>query len=221
MSESPRPWGRRVLWVIALALTLNAIPLAVIASHQFTDVPDSNNFHGSIGWLADNGITLGCNPPTNNRFCPKDQVTREQMAAFMRRLAQASGAVGTEITDFSSVINVSTTMFVEVLSVQVTPKAQARVVLNAHVALEKSSSTEGRYEIRIYRTSCSGQLIGTGYWRQPPTGGNFQGDTVAVTGFDNVSAPTTYKVCVGKTVSESPSVNVFQRGFTATWSPVA
>ncbi|MEA2022738.1 MAG: hypothetical protein U9N79_00455, partial [Actinomycetota bacterium] len=31
--------------------------------------------------------TKGCNPPTNTKFCPSDNVTREQMSAFMHRLA--------------------------------------------------------------------------------------------------------------------------------------
>ena len=35
--------------------------------------------------LAQAGITRGCNPPTNDRFCPTDFVTRGQMAAFLRR----------------------------------------------------------------------------------------------------------------------------------------
>lgn len=64
---------------------LLAIPAIVYASHQFTDVSSSNTFHDDIAWLADNGITKGCNPPTNTEFCPGDAVTRGQMAAFMRR----------------------------------------------------------------------------------------------------------------------------------------
>ena len=35
--------------------------------------------------LADAGITKGCNPPANDRFCPDDRVTRGQMAAFLNR----------------------------------------------------------------------------------------------------------------------------------------
>lgn len=65
--------------VIAVVL---AIPAVVFASHQFTDVPDSNIFHDDIVWMADNGITRGCG---GDEFCPEDEVTREQMAAFMRR----------------------------------------------------------------------------------------------------------------------------------------
>ncbi len=74
--------------VSAVVGALVAVPVAVYASHSFTDVPDSNTFHEDIGWLASVGVTKGCNPPANTEFCPKDNVTREQMAAFLRRLAE-------------------------------------------------------------------------------------------------------------------------------------
>ena len=51
----------------------------------FTDVPRNSPFHQDIRRIARAGITRGCNPPANDRFCPKDPVTREQMAAFLRR----------------------------------------------------------------------------------------------------------------------------------------
>jgi hypothetical protein len=35
--------------------------------------------------LAAAGITQGCNPPLNDRFCPDKSVTRGQMAAFLAR----------------------------------------------------------------------------------------------------------------------------------------
>ena len=41
--------------------------------------------------MKDNGIAKGCNPPTNNKFRPKNAVTREQMSAFMHRLATIAG----------------------------------------------------------------------------------------------------------------------------------
>jgi len=70
---------------IALVLAIGmALPGAIaLASHQFTDVPDSNQFHADISAIADAGVTTGCAP---NLYCPKDFVTREQMAAFMNRL---------------------------------------------------------------------------------------------------------------------------------------
>jgi hypothetical protein len=46
---------------------------------------DGSIFEASIDKLATAGITRGCNPPANTNFCPDDNVTRGQMAAFMRR----------------------------------------------------------------------------------------------------------------------------------------
>jgi len=77
----------RLFAVAALALTLVAFPLGALASHQFSDVPDSNIYHADIDALADSGVTTGCG---GGKFCPSAFVTREQMAAFMNRL----GALG-------------------------------------------------------------------------------------------------------------------------------
>ncbi|HVR79950.1 MAG TPA: S-layer homology domain-containing protein [Acidimicrobiia bacterium] len=51
---------------------------------QFTDT-SGHLFATAIEWLADEGITQGCNPPANTMFCPDDRVTRGQMAAFLVR----------------------------------------------------------------------------------------------------------------------------------------
>ena len=53
-----------------------------------TDGDGQGNNAEIDAWLADNGVTLGCNPPANDQFCPGDNVRRETMAAFMRRLAE-------------------------------------------------------------------------------------------------------------------------------------
>jgi hypothetical protein len=50
----------------------------------FTD-DETSVFEGAINKLARAGITLGCNPPDNDNFCPDGKVTREQMAAFLTR----------------------------------------------------------------------------------------------------------------------------------------
>jgi hypothetical protein len=63
-------------------------------SDPFID-DDGHIFENAIEWLAGEGITQGCNPPTNNRFCPDDQVTRGQMAAFLVR-AQGYTAIATD-----------------------------------------------------------------------------------------------------------------------------
>ena len=83
------PMERRArrLILIAAAMTIFLVPVAAIAGAGFTDVEGDSVFVADIQWMKDNGITLGCNPPTNDRFCPGSDVTREQMAAFMHRLA--------------------------------------------------------------------------------------------------------------------------------------
>lgn len=49
-------------------------------------VDDGNSvFESAIDRLATAGVTKGCNPPANDRFCPDDLVTRGQMAAFLAR----------------------------------------------------------------------------------------------------------------------------------------
>jgi hypothetical protein len=78
----------RALITVAAITAVMVAPATVWAIDKFTDVPDSNVFHDDISWLADAGVTLGCNPPDNDRFCPDSPVTRGQMAAFMRRLAE-------------------------------------------------------------------------------------------------------------------------------------
>jgi hypothetical protein len=46
---------------------------------------DGSIFESDIDKLATAGVTRGCNPPVNDRFCPTSNVTRGQMAAFLHR----------------------------------------------------------------------------------------------------------------------------------------
>ena len=59
-------------------------PLPPPPGDTFTDDDDSI-FESDIEWMAAEGITRGCNPPRNDRFCPEGLVTRGQMAAFLVR----------------------------------------------------------------------------------------------------------------------------------------
>ncbi len=52
---------------------------------RFVDVPPSNPFYAFIDQMAVRGITTGCNPPTQDMYCPGGIVTRDQMAAFLVR----------------------------------------------------------------------------------------------------------------------------------------
>lgn len=42
-------------------------------------------FEADINAVAQAAITIGCNPPTNDRFCPSTEVKRDQMASFLGR----------------------------------------------------------------------------------------------------------------------------------------
>jgi len=86
------PTKRRLIITLVTLLLVALVPAAVMAAGgTFTDDDDSI-FETHIEWLAASGVTAGCNPPTNDHFCPDDNVTRGQMAAFMRRFAQYLGA---------------------------------------------------------------------------------------------------------------------------------
>jgi hypothetical protein len=92
---------RRSLLALVLVLAASTVPAGAAATDPggtFRD-DDGNVHEGMIEAVAAAGITRGCNPPTNDRYCPDDTVTRGQMAAFLvRALALPAGAT-TAFTD--------------------------------------------------------------------------------------------------------------------------
>ena len=66
------------------AFLVRSLNLPASSANTFTD-DDSSIFEADIGALAAAGITKGCNPPANTRYCPDDPVTRGEMAAFLGR----------------------------------------------------------------------------------------------------------------------------------------
>lgn len=57
---------------------------AILLQGTFVDDNDSVHQNG-IEAVAGAGITVGCNPPANDRYCPRDDVTRAQAATFLAR----------------------------------------------------------------------------------------------------------------------------------------
>jgi len=55
------------------------------SSDDFFDDDNGHVLEGAINRLADAGITVGCNPPTNNNFCPDRSLTRGEMATMLTR----------------------------------------------------------------------------------------------------------------------------------------
>ena len=81
------------------AFLVRALGLTERLDNPFTD-DDGSIFEGDIERLAAAGITRGCNPPANTRFCPDANVTREQMAAFLvRALGYTDNGGGDLFTD--------------------------------------------------------------------------------------------------------------------------
>ncbi len=75
-----------------------AFKLPTATANYFTD--DNTSLHeGNIQAIAAAGITLGCNPPTNDRFCPEDPVTRAQMATFLTRARNLPPSTTNYFTD--------------------------------------------------------------------------------------------------------------------------
>ncbi|MGH8947150.1 MAG: hypothetical protein ACRDVL_13510 [Acidimicrobiia bacterium] len=66
------------------AFLRRALHLPPASRDHFSD-DNRSIFESDINAIAEAGITRGCNPPENTRYCPNDVVSREAMAAFLRR----------------------------------------------------------------------------------------------------------------------------------------
>ena len=93
--------ARRPLLALSLvaALLWSSMPAsAARLSGSFYD--DDTTIHESaIEAIAAVGVTRGCNPPDNDRFCPNSSVTRGQMAAFLRRAFSYADAAADHFVD--------------------------------------------------------------------------------------------------------------------------
>ena len=88
----------------AAAFFKRAFHLANSDADAFVDDDDSI-FEQDIDAIFEVGITRGCNPPDNDRYCPDDPVTRAQWASFLVRGLQIAepDAVDRFIDDSDSV----------------------------------------------------------------------------------------------------------------------
>ncbi len=91
------------------AFLTRALELPATDVDHFDD-DDGSIFETAINRLATAGITVGCNPPVNTRFCAGDLVSRGQMAAFLTRAFDLPGTGKDHFDDdngsiFESAIN--------------------------------------------------------------------------------------------------------------------
>jgi S-layer family protein len=75
---------KTIVLIGGVAILLSA--LAVYANHIFSDVPPGAIYHNQVEWIFNRGVTSGCAP---GLYCPDANVTRAQMAIFMRNLGVA------------------------------------------------------------------------------------------------------------------------------------
>jgi hypothetical protein len=68
------------------------------ADGWFVDDNDSEH-EANIDTMFELGVTRGCNPPTNDRYCPSDWLTRGQTAAFLRRHLDLPGVTDDYFAD--------------------------------------------------------------------------------------------------------------------------
>lgn len=68
------------------AFLTRAYNLSDPGGNRFND-DDTSVHEGAIQAIAAAGISVGCNPPTNTKFCPDNPVRRDQMASFLGRAA--------------------------------------------------------------------------------------------------------------------------------------
>jgi hypothetical protein len=95
--------NRWIVLGVAGALVL-ALPVAGLADHYFDDVADDNPHATGIEFVADWGITLGC-VEDGSRFCPTDDLTRQQMATFLYRTSGYDPEIGPVVNAFNSMLN--------------------------------------------------------------------------------------------------------------------
>ena len=75
------------------AFLVRALRLPAASGDRFAD-DDRSPFRAEIEALAVAGVTRGCDPPDNRRFCPDAPVQRDEMASF---LARAMGLAQPEV----------------------------------------------------------------------------------------------------------------------------
>ncbi|HEY6628241.1 MAG TPA: S-layer homology domain-containing protein [Acidimicrobiia bacterium] len=79
-------------------VTREVMAAFLVRAFGYTDDGGGNlfiDYYGTFfGYAIDRlfvaGITQGCNPPVNDRYCPLDPVTRGEMAAFLTRALHLS-----------------------------------------------------------------------------------------------------------------------------------
>lgn len=66
------------------AFLVRSVSFPAATEDHFVD-DNGSIFEGNINRIAEAGVTLGCNPPDNTRYCPTRGITRGEMATLLVR----------------------------------------------------------------------------------------------------------------------------------------
>ena len=81
----------RFVQTLVMALLIGSISLPAHAqTGSFVD-DDGNPHEANIEGIAAAGVTRGCNPPMDDRYCPSGLVSRAEMAVFLIRALGEDG----------------------------------------------------------------------------------------------------------------------------------
>jgi hypothetical protein len=79
-----RPLARLAALLVAAVVGAGVFAVgSAYGQSRFSDVPPGDVHEAGIQYVDQNGITAGCGDGT--RFCPRDSLTRGQMATFLHR----------------------------------------------------------------------------------------------------------------------------------------
>ena len=85
---NPTPYADAAVRISAPLAEDGTIPPDYLGT--FSD-DDGSVHEANIDIIAGEGITKGCNPPDNDQYCPEREITRGEMAAFLRRMLVLPG----------------------------------------------------------------------------------------------------------------------------------
>lgn len=138
-------------------------------------------------------------------------------------VAAAPAAAQVQEVGFDDPIYVESTTPVALESIEVADEAPFDVALTAHVYAEGTGFAHERYEIALRRGGAAGAVVGSAIWRpgdKTVARGDYEGDAIALTGFDaSVASATTYVLTARKIEADAPTIRIYTRGLDASAAP--
>jgi hypothetical protein len=209
---------RRLLAALALALLTLLVPLAVLAAGPFTDLDPNSPHNANIAAIQAAGITKGCNPPDFTQYCPKDNVTREEMASFIARATGLGGnppvanaLTAINATNAQSAVNAQNAVSAQTAQNAVNAQT-AQTVPDGSVTTAKLSST-GATPGQVLVATANGVAFATP-GATPIARGFIKGDGTVLSGSGNftvtyIAASKEYEIAIDGVIYTATDFQTF------------